>query len=178
MIGNIRRYSVAGHQLTRHTLHHTLHIKSVIYSLSFLCLLVSTQLIAGTDWNNAEIDWKTYEEGMLQAAKDKRPVMLVFHSEGCGACADYSKLFHEPAVVEASHGLLMIIMDDGEDEEVSTRFAEDGSYVPRTYFLSAKGDVLPVRIGRPDTRFQYYLGPQGPEVLADFMLKAQQVAAE
>lgn len=149
-----------------------MNFRWVVLPLLLTGLLLGTGIAAGAGWNDSVIEWKSYSEGMRLAAEEDRPVMLVFHSEGCGACADYSKLFYDPAVVEASRGLLMIIMDDGEDEDISVRFSEDGSYVPRTYFLSAKAELLPIRIGKPDTRFQYYLGPQGADVLAGFMLKA------
>lgn len=151
-----------------------MRFKSFIFSFFLLGLLATGQVVAEEGWNAAAINWNSYKDGMRLAAEQDQPVMLVFHSEGCGACADYGKLFSHPAVVEASRGLTMIVMDDGEDEKLSTRFSEDGSYVPRTYFLTAKGDVMPIRIGKPGTRFQYYLGPQGAEVLAEFMLMAQQ----
>lgn len=144
----------------------------------FASLFLVTQLVTASEtWNN-NIEWMSYEAGMGLAARHGKPVMLVFHSEGCGACADYSKLFDEDSVAVASRKFIMILMDDGANEEISTKYSPDGSYVPRTFFLDSQGSVLPIQIGKPDTRFQYYLGSQGADKLLEFMLLAQEAVQD
>ncbi len=141
--------------------------------LLITCLAVlSVSVVAAADWNTMAIQWHSYDDGVQLAAAERRPVMLVFHSEGCGACDEYSELFFDPAIVKASKPYVMILMDDDENEDISLQYALDGSYVPRTYFLDPDATVLPVTIGKPDSRFLYYLGPQGADVLAGFMLAA------
>ena len=151
-----------------------IHLKcSPGFNLVLLLALASVRTVcADAGWNRDVINWVSYERGLALAAEQKKPIMLVFHSSGCGACDDYSKLFYESRVIKASHALVMILVDDGEKEELSIKYSPDGSYVPRTYFLTPDGSPLSIRIGKPDSRFQYYLGSQGAEVLVEFMQQA------
>ena len=99
--------------------------------------------LAGGDWNEDGIKWRTYDDGLAEAKKSKKPICLIFFTEWCPHCANYSKVFHDPKVVEKSKQFVMIRIDNDKNQALSKQFAPDGSYIPRTYFLSS-----PCRAGR------------------------------
>lgn len=110
---------------------------------------------AGGDWNDAQIKWQPYKEGLALAAKEKKPILLVFYTEWCPHCTNYSKVFHDPKVVAEAKKFVMIRLDKDKNEELSKQYAPDGEYIPRTYFLSSSGKLDP-DIHAPRPQFKYF----------------------
>ena len=69
-------------------------------------------------------------------------------------------MFHDAKVVEKSKQFVMIRLDRDKNGEVSKKYAPDGEYIPRTYFLTADG-VLDPEIHAP--RPQYKATPSRKE---------------
>lgn len=121
---------------------------------------------AGGDWNDAQIQWRSLDEGLALAKKEKKPVCLIFYTEWCPHCTNYSKVFHDPKVVELSKKLVMVRVDGDKNKDLSKQYALDGSYIPRTYFLSPDGKVDD-SIHAPRDRYKYFYNEHDPaEVLA------------
>ena len=110
---------------------------------------------AGGDWNDAQVGWQSYDAGLAAAKKDKKPVCLVFFTEWCPHCANYSVVFHDPRVVERSKKFTMIRLDKDKNADLSRRYAPDGEYIPRTFFLASDG-TLAADIHAPRDRFKYF----------------------
>ena len=107
--------------------------------------LLSTPLLpaaarAGGDWNDAGIAWQPYEAGLAAAKQQKKPVLVVFYTDWCPHCQRYSGVFHDPKVVEKSKSFVMIHLNKDQNADVSKKYAPDGEYIPRTYFLSSTGE--------------------------------------
>ena len=66
---------------------------------------------AGGDWNDAQVGWQPYEQGLAAAKKEKKPVCLVFFTEWCPHCANYSAVFHDAKVVDQTKKFVMIRLD-------------------------------------------------------------------
>jgi hypothetical protein len=112
--------------------------------------------IAGGDWNDANIGWQSYEKALETAKKDKKPILLVFYTEWCPHCTNYAKVFHDPKVVEQSKKFVMVRLDKDKNAELSKKFAPDGEYIPRTYFLSSAGTLDPdITAARPQYKYFY-----------------------
>ena len=109
--------------------------------LAVLAILAPARARAGGDWNDAGVAWQPYEAGLGPAKKDKKPVLLVFFTEWCPHCTNYSEVFHDPKVVEQSKQFVMIRLDKDKNAELSKKYAPDGEYIPRTYFLSSDGEL-------------------------------------
>ena len=118
--------------------------------------------LAGGDWNDQGIKWRTFDEGLAEAKKTKKPVCLIFYTEWCPHCANYSKVFHDPKVVEKSKQFVMIRIDNDKNQELSKKFAPDGSYIPRTYFLTSAG-VLDPDIHAPREQYKYFFDERSPD---------------
>jgi thiol:disulfide interchange protein len=119
---------------------------------------------AGGDWNDKQIDWQPYEQGLSTAKAKKKPVCLVFFTEWCPHCQNYSGVFHDAKVVEHSKKFVMIRLDKDKNAELSKKFAPDGEYIPRTYFLKPDGTLEP-SIHAARDKFQYFYDEHEPEPL-------------
>jgi thiol-disulfide isomerase/thioredoxin len=121
---------------------------------------------AGGDWNDAGVGWQAYDTGLAKAKQEKKPVMLVVFTEWCPHCSNYSKLFHDPKVVEKSRQFVMVRVDKDKQPDVSKKHAPDGEYIPRTYFLSSDGVLAPDIAAKRD-RYRYFYNESDPnDVLA------------
>jgi protein-disulfide reductase (glutathione) len=127
----------------------------------FLGIAFATPALAGGDWNDAGIAWKSYEKGLAEAKEQKKPVCMISYTGWCPHCTNYSKVFHDPKVVEQAKSFVMIRLDKDENKELSKQYAPDGEYIPRTYFLSADGKLDP-SIHAPRDKYQYFYDESAP----------------
>jgi|SRR6187401_1747709 len=111
---------------------------------------------ATEDWNDAGIKWMGYEEGLAAAKASKKPVCLVFYTTWCPHCANFSKIFKDPKLVEKSKSFVMIRLDKDKNKEISAQYKPDGEYIPRTYFLSSEGKLdESLTADRPQYKYFY-----------------------
>lgn len=115
---------------------------------------------AGGDWNDAQITWMSYDDGLAAAKKEKKPVLLIFYTEWCPHCTNYSKVFHDPKVVAKSKELVMVRLDADKNKELGQKYAVDGSYIPRTYFLAPDGTLSDIHA--PREQFKYFYDERNP----------------
>ena len=123
--------------------------------------LTAGPVLAGGDWNDGGIQWRSFDEGLKEAKEKKKPVLLIFYTEWCPHCTNYSKVFHDAKVVEQSKNFVMVRIDKDQNKELSGRFAPDGQYIPRTYFLGPDGQ-LDASIKAPREKFQYFYDENNP----------------
>jgi thioredoxin-like negative regulator of GroEL len=122
---------------------------------------LATPSFAGGDWNDVGIAWQPYDKGLAEAKEKKKPICLVFYTDWCPHCTNYSKVFHDPKVVEQSKSFVMIRLNKDENKELSSQYAPDGQYIPRTYFLSSGGTLDP-SLHAPRDKYQYFYDESAP----------------
>lgn len=127
-------------------------------------LTFTRPVLAGGDWNDAKIAWQPYEQGLAAAKKDKKPVLLIFFTEWCPHCTKYSKVFHDEKVVEQAKRFVMIRLDKDKNLQLSQKYAPDGEYIPRTYFLSSDG-TLDTALHAPRDQYKYFYDERDPAQL-------------
>ena len=121
---------------------------------------------AGGDWNDKAVGWQAYDAGLARAKQDRKPVMLIIYTEWCPHCTNYSKLFHDQAVIDKTRQFVMIRVDKDKQPEISKKNAPDGEYIPRTYFLSSDG-VLDPSLAAARDKYRYFYNESDPnDVLA------------
>lgn len=126
------------------------------------CALVPQRMaLAGGDWNDAQIAWQSYEDGLAAAKKSKKPICLVFYTDWCPHCTNYSGVFHDPTVVERAKQLVMIRLNKDKNAGLSQQYAPDGQYIPRTFFLSPSG-ALEAGIHAPRDQYKYFYDEKNP----------------
>lgn len=116
---------------------------------------------AGGDWNDTGIAWKSVEAGLAEARSSNKPVCLVFYTDWCPHCTNYAKVFHDPALVELSRKFVMIRIDKDQDAATSTKYAPDGNYIPRTFFLRPDGTLLE-QITEQRDKYRYFYNENDP----------------
>ena len=138
---------------------------ATVIALVIMALGVLVPLTAGVghahDWNDGSIQWQTYEKGLALAAKEKKPICLIFFTEWCPHCKTYSRVFHDPRVVEKAKDFVLIHVNNDKAGELATKFSPDGPYVPRTFFLSSAG-VLDPELHAPRDKFKYFYDETDP----------------
>ena len=130
--------------------------------IAVLAMLAPALARAGGDWNDTGVAWQPYEAGLALAKKEKKPVLLIFYTEWCPHCTNYSKVFHDPRVVEKAKQFVMIRLDKDKNTEVSDRYVPDGNYIPRTFFLSSAGELDP-SLSAPREKYKYFYDESSPD---------------
>jgi thiol:disulfide interchange protein len=125
---------------------------------------LSGTALAGGDWNDKEVAWKPYAEGLAEAKAQNKPICLIFYTEWCPHCANYSSVFHDKQVVDLSKKFVMIRVDNDKDAETAAKFSPDGKYIPRTFFLKSDGTLLP-DITEQRASYKYFYNEKDPASL-------------
>jgi protein-disulfide reductase (glutathione) len=136
-----------------------------------LSLALATSAVAGGDWNDAGIAWRPYEEGLAAAKAEKKPVALVFYTDWCPHCTNYARVFHDPRIVEKSKSFVMIRLNKDQNAPISAKYAPDGEYIPRTFFLASDGTLKP-EITEKRASYKYFYDEKDPASLLRAMNEA------
>ncbi|HUE30875.1 MAG TPA: thioredoxin family protein [Verrucomicrobiae bacterium] len=138
-----------------------LSARGLVGLLVGIAVLGATPARAGGDWNDNEIRWQSYQDGLAAAKKEKKPVCLIFYTDWCPHCANYSTVFHDPKVVDMTKHFVMVRLNKDKEKELSKKYAPDGEYIPRTYFLSSAGE-LDADIHAPRDTYKYFYDEKAP----------------
>lgn len=122
-------------------------------------------------WNGAEIAWREVGPGIREANRTGKPVVMLFHASWCGSCRRYRAVWKDPGVVAASKSFVMILVDVDQDPDANGAFSPDGTYVPRTIFYTAEGDVMRNAVGK-DPQYPHTIDLDDPSELRTLMQKA------
>ena len=68
--------------------------------LAVAALVLLAAPVRAHDWNDKNIAWKSFDDGLAEAKKDKKPICLIVYTEWCPHCGNYSKVFADPKIVE------------------------------------------------------------------------------
>jgi thiol:disulfide interchange protein len=128
---------------------------------------------AGESWNAGQIAWQPYDTGLVLAKTQKKPVCLVFSTTWCPHCKNFSHVFDDPRVVAHARDFVMIHLDADAEEAIASKYALDGSYIPRTFFLAPDGKVDDT-IHAPRNRSRYFYDERDPSDLLAAMDTAKQ----
>jgi protein-disulfide reductase (glutathione) len=139
-------------------------ILATTVAVAALLLTAGRTAVAGGDWNDANVAWQSYEAGLAAAKKDKKPVLLIFFTEWCPHCTNYSKLFHDQKVIDQTKKFVVIRLDKDKNADLSKKYAPDGEYIPRTYFLGSDGTLDPA-ITAPRSEYKYFYDEANPAQL-------------
>lgn len=123
---------------------------------------------APRDWNPSGIAWREHAAGLAEARATGKPIMLVMHAEWCGPCHDYARIFYAPEVVSLARQFVMILVDSDRDPAANQRYATDGTYLPRTYFLDSNGQHR-TQLVSEHPRFRYFFHQRDPRVTVSAM---------
>ena len=146
--------------------------------LIFLCLfaiLASTANAADPakiDWNDKQLHWLSYQQGMAQLKQTGQRGILIVYADWCGTCKAYSSFFKNPEVVRALGGLVLMRANKDAEPQTSKKYGDDGQYVPRTLALSSDGSILKQAYEKQD-EFAYFIGADRPDDLIQILQRVK-----
>jgi len=149
-----------------------------MYKMIGLLLLLSAFCFAGEPhkWNEEAIDWVAYKEATgLMKDKGKKGLLVVY-ADWCSTCRTFSKQFKDPSVVQASKSFVMIKANVEKDQELAQKYNLDGSYVPRTFVLNEKGEVIE-ELYPEKPKWRFFLPSDNSAFLGAFMKRAATFSA-
>lgn len=149
-------------------------VLALMLALPAVSSLARTPELAA-EWNGAEINWRDIRSGIYEASKTGKMAVMVFHAPWCSACKTYRSAFKDPRIVEASKNFVMILIDADADKMTNGAFSPDGTYVPRTLFVTSEGDVSKSLVGK-DPQYPHTIDITSPEELLSLMTKAAPVS--
>ncbi|MHB8418833.1 MAG: thioredoxin family protein [Myxococcales bacterium] len=118
------------------------------------------------------IEWVSYDDGLRQAAASRKPICLTFVTTWCPHCKKLHKVFEDPRVVQKARSFVMVQVDADRSKELADRFSPDGSYVPRTFFLSSDGRLDTSLVASQGGRDRYCYNDVDPRSLLGGMDRA------
>ncbi len=124
------------------------------------------------NWNAPAIAWHSLQTGIPEAARTGKTVMMVFHAPWCTACAKFRSVFKDERVVAAAKDVVMILVDADADKTANGAFAPDGTYVPRTIFMTPDGEVRSDLTGKSDPKHPHTIDIEKPDELLALMERA------
>jgi thiol:disulfide interchange protein len=124
------------------------------------------------NWNAPAITWHSLQTGIPEATRTGKTVVMVFHAPWCTACAKYRSVFKDERVVAAAKDVVMILVDADADKTANGAFAPDGTYVPRTIFMTPDGEVRTDLTGKSDPQHPHTIDIEKPDELLALIQKA------
>ena len=124
------------------------------------------------NWNAPAITWHSLKTGIPEATRTGKTVVMVFHAPWCTACAKYRSVFKDERVVAAAKDVVMILVDADADKTANGAFAPDGTYVPRTIFMTPDGEVRTDLTGKSDPQHPHTIDIDRADELLALMQKA------
>ena len=159
----------------RATMRHVIRLAACCAILSAWAAQPLRPAFAAGDWNDAGIRWRPYATALAEAKQSHKPICLVFYADWCPHCTNYSRMFHAREVVAASRRFVMVRLDADVEERLSRKYAFDGAYIPRTYFLSPDGTPNPTIHAFRD-RYKYFYDEDDPASLLAGMSAARRLS--
>jgi thiol:disulfide interchange protein len=141
---------------------------------ALLCLLLAMPAAAQPlvpEFNDKVIPWQALDEGLIEAKRTNKPVLVVIYADWCPACREYSKLFYNRQIEKMSSDFVFVLIDIDREKDAE-KFGLDGEYVPQTYFLTPDGEIRKaLNSGRDGAR--YFVNPNRAAPLVRLMKRAQ-----
>lgn len=106
-----------------------------------------------------QIAWRGLDEGLAEAAKLGRPLMLVVHASWCPRCRELKQRFFDPTLAETSDRFVMVNLDQDQSPE-ALRHGPDGQYIPRILFFDPQGRLDPELQNPRGGKYKYFYTPQ------------------
>jgi thiol-disulfide isomerase/thioredoxin len=119
---------------------------------------------ATEEWNPTQIEWQPFDAASSRAKAENKPVCVIFSAGWCPHCKNYSHVFDDPRVAARAKDFEMVHVDVDAEPALAARFATDGGYVPRTYFIGPDG-TLATEIHAARPRYQYFYDEKDPTAL-------------
>ena len=127
----------------------------------------------GMDWNDVQIKWWPYQEGLAEARAKSLPVLVLQYATWCSDCTALAPVFDDPRLVALSRRIVMVRVDSDLDD-VGEQFPSSINYIPSVVFLDSSGRPLPLVVDpyNPDDEYAYFYSDWDTKILLSNMKRA------
>jgi thiol-disulfide isomerase/thioredoxin len=126
--------------------------------------LSEVKLSRSLDWNESNISWLRYDEGVARAKASGKPILAVVYADWCPHCKEFGKNFFETEIENLAQDYVMVLVNQDREPATSQKLSPDGTYTPRTFVLSSGGDLREDVFATP-SRFRYFYDYRDPKLL-------------
>uniref|UniRef100_A0A915PGC1 Thioredoxin domain-containing protein n=1 Tax=Setaria digitata TaxID=48799 RepID=A0A915PGC1_9BILA len=147
-------------------------LKTVLFFIQLFYVQGDEELKRPDKGFGDDIKWIQWDDTLSTAKLLNKPVFLLIHKSWCGACQalrnEFKNSRQRDELVELSEKFVMVNTEDDEEPE-DERYAPDGRYIPRLFFLDTNGDVLKgmENTNYPDNKHYF---PRIPEIIEKMKL--------
>lgn len=120
------------------------------------------------DWNDGDIRWLDYKEGIKLAKQTGKPIMLLFYADWCPTCHAYKHIFYNKAVAKATSNFIMIRVNADKNPSLNQQYSLDGDYIPRTFALTSSAKLLQ-QLYKQKRQFRFFLPAEKPSRFTELM---------
>jgi thiol:disulfide interchange protein len=145
--------------------------------LVFIFISIFTPIIyAGEekkiDWNEAQINWLSYEDGInVMKAENKKGILLLY-ADWCSTCAEYSAHFKNEKIVHILKNMVVMKANVDHNPEVRKFVEYDEKYVPKTIGLNSSGEPLK-QIYKENAEYMFFVPLGDPKDTYKFLKKIE-----
>ncbi|XP_059099139.1 thioredoxin domain-containing protein 12-like [Tigriopus californicus] len=109
---------------------------------------------------NSNINWVgTWDEALIQAQQENKPIVAVIHRTWCGACKALKPHFVASPEIEGLSQNFVMINSHDEADFTDDKFSPDGGYIPRILFFDAQGQLMADIVQRTDKYMYFHSQP-------------------
>ncbi|XP_076814554.1 thioredoxin domain-containing protein 12-like [Clavelina lepadiformis] len=119
----------------------------------------------------SHLNWTSFDQAIRSSVETRRPIMLLLHQKWCKACRDLMPKFRANRYIEKLSPLFEMVNLIDDEVPKDPKFAPDGSYFPRIFFISPEGEVM-TDIYNPEAVDRYFYYYYEADSVARSMLKA------
>lgn len=122
------------------------------------------KLSRSLDWNEGNISWLRYDDGVARAGASGKPILAVVYADWCPHCKEFGKNFFQAEIQNLAQDYVMVLVNQDREPATSQKLSPDGTYTPRTFVLSSGGDIREDVFATP-SRFRYFYDYRDPGLL-------------
>ncbi len=117
-----------------------LPLLAVLFGVGVLGAIRENRIVTEPTWIHS------FQAGLALAQRSHRPLLLSFHTPGCGWCAKMdAETFTDPRVVDLSHDFVCVIVDSEADPAAVRRY--NVTDFPTTLLTDPQGHILSASTG-------------------------------
>ncbi len=143
--------------------------RAITFSLALLIIFLGgcSRDHPPIDWNDAALDWHSFDEGMEEIKATGSKGILIIYADWCPTCKQYSGLFRHRSVINALRGITLIRVNQDKQPAISRKYNIDGEYVPRTFALGEDGKIIR-DLNSSNPKWWYFLSAKNPDSIIRF----------
>jgi len=122
-------------------------------------------------------NWTTLKDGLVQAKRENKPIMLIVSNDKCRVCQQLKKVVKDSPEIEAlANNFIMVNVAQSDLEYGDRKYGPDGEYNPRIIFLKPSGETMTEVVNHPDSKKYKYTYDKASNIAANMKKVRERIA--